>query len=253
MRLLVSIRSAAEVDAALAGGADIIDVKEPARGALGAAGVEVVEAVTARVNPGVPLSVALGDPPTVPDVVAAVLGLMPPRRDGEIVLKLGFAWVATDERAAELLAAAVAAARPAAVVAVAYADWSRAGSPPPVSLIRAAARAGAAGLLLDTFSKDGHGLFDLMPVEMVGRWVEQGRAAGFMMAVAGSLGTGALPLLGQIRPDVVGVRGAACEGGRMGWVSEVKVRELRTGLDRAVSPTSATAKRHTAALVAPFR
>ena len=36
MRLLVSVRSAAEVGPALAGGADIIDAKEPGRGSLGA-------------------------------------------------------------------------------------------------------------------------------------------------------------------------------------------------------------------------
>ena len=36
MRLLVSVRAAAEVAPALAGGADIIDAKEPARGSLGA-------------------------------------------------------------------------------------------------------------------------------------------------------------------------------------------------------------------------
>ena len=35
MRLLVSVRSAEEVSAALAGGADIIDAKEPERGSLG--------------------------------------------------------------------------------------------------------------------------------------------------------------------------------------------------------------------------
>src|SRR5207244_7336185 len=35
--LLVSVRSAAEAETALAGGADVVDVKEPRRGALGPA------------------------------------------------------------------------------------------------------------------------------------------------------------------------------------------------------------------------
>ena len=38
MRLLVSVRSAAEARAALSGGADIIDAKEPSLGSLGAVG-----------------------------------------------------------------------------------------------------------------------------------------------------------------------------------------------------------------------
>ena len=36
-RLLVSVRSAAEAEIALHGGADLIDVKEPTRGSLGRA------------------------------------------------------------------------------------------------------------------------------------------------------------------------------------------------------------------------
>ncbi len=36
-RLLVSVRSAAEAEIALSAGADLIDVKEPSRGSLGAA------------------------------------------------------------------------------------------------------------------------------------------------------------------------------------------------------------------------
>ena len=40
--LLVSVRSAAEALSALAGGADVIDVKEPNRGSLGAADDETI-------------------------------------------------------------------------------------------------------------------------------------------------------------------------------------------------------------------
>src|SRR4051812_47948913 len=42
MELLVSVRSAKEVEAALAGGADIIDAKEPSRGSLGAVSPKVL-------------------------------------------------------------------------------------------------------------------------------------------------------------------------------------------------------------------
>jgi (5-formylfuran-3-yl)methyl phosphate synthase len=242
VRLLVSVRSAAELEAALAGGADIIDLKEPERGSLGAPDERLVAAAAARVPAMIPLSVALGDPMTVTAAELTVRRLMPGRK-GEVVLKMGFAGAATEDRAGMLLAATVAAARPALIVAVAYADWTRADSPPPLALIGPAIRAGAHGVLLDTFAKDGRDLFDLMPVEAVRSWVEEGRAAGLLTAVAGSLDGSSLELLNQIRPDVVGVRGAACNGGRLGRVAEDRVRALRTALDRAVSPTGATAKR----------
>src|SRR5690554_1200212 len=44
-RLLVSVRSPEEAEAALVGGADLIDVKEPAAGSLGRAADAVIEAV----------------------------------------------------------------------------------------------------------------------------------------------------------------------------------------------------------------
>ena len=47
-RLLVSVRDAVEAEAALAGGAHLIDVKEPARGALGRADDATIAAVVRR-------------------------------------------------------------------------------------------------------------------------------------------------------------------------------------------------------------
>src|SRR5262245_59562547 len=59
--LLVSVRSAAEARAALAGGADLIDVKEPHRGPLGAADPALWREVEAEIGSAVPLSAALGE------------------------------------------------------------------------------------------------------------------------------------------------------------------------------------------------
>ena len=50
MRLLVSVRSEEEARAALAGGADIIDAKEPSRGALGAVEIGVLREIVSVVN-----------------------------------------------------------------------------------------------------------------------------------------------------------------------------------------------------------
>src|SRR5437899_496511 len=63
-RLLVSVRSATEAKVALAGGCDVLDVKEPALGAMGMADSATIAAVAARVGDlesPVPVSVALGE------------------------------------------------------------------------------------------------------------------------------------------------------------------------------------------------
>src|SRR6478609_8313715 len=59
--LLVSVRSAAEARTALAGGADIIDIKEPRRGALGPADPNVWKEIQETVGRRVPVSAALGE------------------------------------------------------------------------------------------------------------------------------------------------------------------------------------------------
>src|SRR5688500_3590527 len=60
-RLLVSVRSAEEALLALAGGADLIDVKEPDRGSLGYADPAVWREVQQAVAFRVPMSAALGE------------------------------------------------------------------------------------------------------------------------------------------------------------------------------------------------
>src|SRR6516162_9005987 len=60
-RLLVSVRNATEAEAALAGGAHLIDVKEPARGPLGRADEATIAAVVRRVAGRRPVSAAMGE------------------------------------------------------------------------------------------------------------------------------------------------------------------------------------------------
>src|SRR5207237_9523523 len=61
MRLLVSVRGPLEARAALAGGADVIDAKDPACGALGAVSAERLAAIRRTVGAARPVSAALGD------------------------------------------------------------------------------------------------------------------------------------------------------------------------------------------------
>jgi uncharacterized protein (UPF0264 family) len=253
MRLLVSVRSADEVNAALAGGADIIDVKEPSRGALGAADPDVVRAVAAQVPSSIPLSVALGDPADAAGVQATVSRLALRREAGEAILKLGFAGTPTEIDAAKHLMAAidtVGSGTAPTLVTVAYADWPRAGAPSPSAVVRAAAGAGAGGVLLDTFIKDGRDLFHSISPEALKRWIEEARSVGLLVAVAGSLDSGGISRLREASPDVVGVRGSACDGGRLGRVSAERVRVLRAAVDASdgrPGPNEPPAKRQTTA------
>jgi uncharacterized protein (UPF0264 family) len=234
MRLLVSVRAAAEVLPALAGGADIIDAKEPARGSLGAVEPEVLRAIAAVVPPAVPLSVALGDFATL-----AVLDARP--RRAALYLKLGFAGERSPDVVSRVIGAALEAAsatpvRPA-VVPVAYADHESAGSPEPEDVLSAAIDAGARAFLVDTWSKAGVGLLSYIDAHRLRALADAARSSGMLVAIAGSLDADALDRLDRFA-DVVGVRGAACRGGREGSVDAALVRGLAARLRAPFHPVA---------------
>ena len=231
MELLVSVRSGAEVAAALAGGAHVIDAKEPAHGSLGPVSAEALIDILAQVPEDQTLSLALGDFATPGGVRAAVTSRRLPVRLASIYLKLGFAGVEAPDRLVAMVTTAVAAARQhhasPHVVVVAYADSVRAATASPDTISRIAAECGAAGVLLDTQVKDGLGLLKWMDSAALRRWVEHSRGAGLLTAVAGGLQLGDIDAVTAANPDVVGVRGAACDGGREGKVNAHRVRALR--------------------------
>ncbi len=234
MRLLASVRSAEEVGPAVSGGADIIDAKEPSRGSLGAISPEVFAQIQARVPLNLELSAALGDVTNQVEVRTRIAALPVVSRPVPVYLKLGFSGVTSPRRLRALLEVACAAARDgtsgaARIIAVAYADNSKAGSAEPEIVWDAAAAVGAAGVLIDTFSKErGDQLFDWIRAERLQNLVAQARQAGLLTALAGGLGPEQIPAVFRVNPDVVGFRGALCPSGRESEVSRARVRRVKT-------------------------
>ena len=240
--LLISVVAPEEVDAALEGGADIVDVKNPAEGSLGAATPAVIAAVRARLPPEIALSVALGDAPLPGTMALAAAGAA---AQGALYLKLGLRGLARPEDAFALLAAVQEVARGVhprpRVVAVAYADAERAQGLRPGELPALAARAGVHGVMLDTAFKDGVSTFAALGESGVRAFVASARSLGLETALAGALSLEEVASCARLGVGVVGVRGAACVGGRAGRVSALKVRELRQalGLNLAAFPALA--------------
>ncbi len=233
MQLLVSVTGPAEVRAALRGGADVIDAKDPWRGALGPVPLHRLAAIRSAIADARPLSAALGDAASeeaLTRVVAAVVAI------GVAFVKVGFAGVTSEIRARRLAVAARQRAEgETRLVLVAYADWRHAESLAPARLVSIAADAGAAGVLLDTASKRAP-LFAIQPVASVAAWVAAAHAAGMFAALAGSLSGPDLAPARALGADLVGVRGAACVGGRTGRVSRPRVAALRASAGAAAPP-----------------
>jgi (5-formylfuran-3-yl)methyl phosphate synthase len=223
MQLLVSVRSRQEALSALGGGADIIDAKEPAAGALGAVSLPTFASIVEAVSGSIAVSAALGDADDEHLVSERVRAF---GRAGAAFVKIGFAGFTTAARVESMIMAArVAAIESAtAVVAVAYADFASVGSLSPEMIGEAARAASADGVLLDTAGKNGPGLLRLMSERQLRAWVGRAQAAGMFAALAGQLRAADLAALVTAGADIVGVRGAVCDGDRNGDINAGKVR-----------------------------
>ncbi len=216
--LLVSVRGAAEAVAALRGGADVIDVKEPRRGALGRADADAIAAVVAVVGGRRPVSAALGELAEAAGADIDGLGLA--------FVKWGLAGAAAGWQT--LLRRRAAAWPGCTAVAVAYADWRSAAAPSVEEVLAFARQTPGGVLLIDTWQKaPRRTLLDHLSLHEVGRLRRHCREAGVRLALAGSLGPAEIEALLPLRPDWFAVRGAACAAGeRDGAIAEDRVRAL---------------------------
>jgi hypothetical protein len=192
----------------------------------------------------VPLSVALGDFDSPGAVAAAIAALPLQRRAAPVYAKLGLAPDGpTDLRrvvAAAVEAAAWHSAQPQVIV-VQYADRTS-DARSSEAIVSGASLAGAHGLLVDTLTKNGRTLLDWWPEARLSTWIKDARTAGLLAAIAGSLGLRELTRAGALGPDVIGVRGAACSGGRSGTVEASRVALLRAALRRESVAVAANRK-----------
>lgn len=227
----------------MAGGCDVLDIKEPDRGSLGMAAVEsineIIEVVASSDFP-IPISAALGETAdwfNSEAVPAIPVGLQ--------YVKLGTAglnhladwqaaWMSVRNRFAQKSAGSCR------WIAVAYADWERADGPAPDAVLSAAAETGCAGVLLDTYHKDSRTVFDELQPDRLLRLIGEIRERGIIAAIAGSLTIADVPRAVALEPDVIAVRTAACaDGERSGSICEKAVRRLRESVTRFHGSTPA--------------
>ncbi len=222
-KLLVSVRSADEARAALAGGADLIDVKEPRNGALGAADEQVQREIIQTIHGRAPCSLALGEllggkltfPTDVPFAFAKI-GLAGCGRLETWPVRWREAWRALPRETTR--------------VAVAYADWETCAAPAPDEILKHAAQCDCRVLLLDTFDKSAGNLFTHWNSPSLSRFIDSIHHAEMLAVLAGSLTLNDFPAALALSPDYLAVRGAACVGERQGDIKQHRVRALANSL-----------------------
>ncbi|WP_045224746.1 (5-formylfuran-3-yl)methyl phosphate synthase [Methyloterricola oryzae] len=214
--MLASVANLAEARLAAAAGADIIDLKAPRFGALGALPVSEVRLIVTELRGQRPISATVGDLPMCPSTVFAAVQEM--AATGVDYVKIGFFpegdWDGTLEILRSMAAAGVS------LVAVLFAD-----QPAELDWLPRLAKAGFAGAMLDTMDKDRGSLTEVRDAEFLRAFVNQAQAHGLLCGLAGSLRARDIVPLRELAPDYLGFRGALCHGARR--VAEIDVNALQ--------------------------
>ncbi len=229
LKVLISPSNEQEASEAIAGGADIIDVKNPKEGALGASFPWVIQRIRDLTPCDRAVSCTLGDLPGLPG--SASLAAFGAAALGVDYVKVSLFNLKNSQEAVVLLKAVVKAAKTngaVKVVAAGFADAARIGSIPPNEVPKVAYEAGCDVAMVDTAIKDGKTLFDFMSYEQLTKFVSESHSYGLQAALAGSIRKDHLSLLCSLGADIVGLRGAACDDGDRlnGHVTRQKVQEL---------------------------
>ena len=221
MQLLVSPSTIDEAKHSVA--ADIIDVKRPAEGSLGANFPWVIREIKTLLAK--PLSAAIGDFDYKPG--GAALAAYGAACAGADYVKIGLAFEGQD-KAREVIGAVVRAVKNEFprkyVVIAAYSDYQRMHSISPFEMAPIAAECGADFAMVDTGIKDRQSTFVFMDEETLRSFTDTNEKLGLGTALAGAFKFEDIDALKRIDPDIIGVRGMVCGGDRNATVQEALIK-----------------------------
>ncbi|HSI43370.1 MAG TPA: (5-formylfuran-3-yl)methyl phosphate synthase [Methylotenera sp.] len=202
-KLLISVTSIDEAQLAMDHGADIIDLKDPHSGALGALPLETINEIANYIhlskNPK-PISATIGDIPMQVDLILHQVNLLANTKIDFI--KIGFF-------EADNYHSCLSAIKPIAanldLIAVLFAEYTY-----PVNIVEDIKQAGFKGLMLDTAHKNGRTILYYHSRKYCEDLSQNVRKSGMTFGLAGSLKLQDIAILGVSQPTYMGFRGGAC-------------------------------------------
>lgn len=236
IHFLASVRTVEEARIALQGGADIIDCKDPEAGALGALPRETIGEICSTVGQRVPVSATIGDDAVRSgDLVRRVQSTL---AAGVDYVKIGLPRTAPWQDAVSQLSQLDGLGNQ--LVAVLLADEGV-----DMLTVDACARAGFAGVLIDTQDKDAGPLTKHLSCATLVAFIDRCRGAAMFAGLAGSLRCAQIGELAALAPDVLGFRGALCANhGRTQGLCAEKVAEINNALNKAQAKSNVALEPH---------
>jgi uncharacterized protein (UPF0264 family) len=222
--MLASVNSVAEALMVLSADVNIIDLKQPALGALGALDIAIVRQIVAEIDGRCPVSTTIGDLAMQPDLVFNAVKAM--TEMGVDYIKIGFFpgddWRGTVEKLSALTQ------QNFALIAVLFADTQ-----PDFAIMSLLKEAGFAGVMLDTMDKKKGSLTQLMAKMEIAQFVAQAKGLKLLCGLAGSLRLEDIHELIPHNADYLGFRGALCQGhDRVGQLNKQAVIQIRCAIKK---------------------
>ncbi|MBP0588485.1 (5-formylfuran-3-yl)methyl phosphate synthase [Paraburkholderia sp. LEh10] len=226
IRMLASVRNLDEARDAASAGADLIDLKEPGAGALGAVSApsiaDIVQSLRAE-HPRLPISAAIGDL-RPGDHASLEYRASQAGRCGVDYVKAG---VPADSASFDIACRTLSYMRGLHwnMVPVLLVDNGL-----DLRVVEHACELRFAGVMVDTASKKRGNLFQCVPLAALDSMVQIARVHDVMPGLAGALLSKHVPLIRALGPEIAGFRTALCDGSRTGRLNADRVRDLRAQL-----------------------
>jgi (5-formylfuran-3-yl)methyl phosphate synthase len=220
--MLASVNSIAEAAVVLNAGVDIVDIKNPHEGALGALEVNAVEDIVRLVNGVTLTSATIGDiRPDDPKLSEYIIRMA---ETGVDYVKVGLFEHKPSEYFINTIAEA--AVKGIKIVIVIFAEnYSSKESIIPIM------QSGIVGIMLDTKEKKSENLCKILGENKLHEFLETAKEFGLLTGLAGSLKYDDIQLLLELLPDYLGFRGALCSGSdRIKKINEEQVRNIREAI-----------------------
>ncbi len=230
--MLASVSNLQEAKIALRENVDIIDLKDPSQGALGAVGIEIAEEVVEFVSGQCLVSATIGDLPMQATLIAEAITTM--AATGVDIIKVGVFDDLTDEVIASLQEQAIRGVKGIdgkqfTIVIVFFVDKGL-----DLEKISDLAKAGIRGVMLDTADKTKGNLRSHMQDKEIESFVSHTRSYGLLAGLAGSLKASDIAPLLELEPDYLGFRGALCQDhSRIQALNSSSVRIIRSLITNA--------------------
>ena len=216
MKLLVSVTNLEEAIIAYECKADIIDVKNPEEGSLGASHPNLVRKIRDTIGKNPEISVTLGDLPYLPGTASfAALGAI---SAGANYVKAGLRGCNKIEYALKMSEDIVKAAEGsrAKVILSAYADFTDFDGLNPSLLPKIAKKVNAEGILVDILHKGENKVFHYLNEETLALLSSESSDYGIISALAGGLEKEDVPEVSKLGFSILGVRRAVCRRAKSG-------------------------------------